>query len=146
MLTDEITLLKKTDTGFIACTLTKWIKISEHAKTMLFGDDNRGYPISGEEYIIMIDEICDNKLSMINDINHLFILEKTNQAETRIEKAKILEVIPELFPVTLRIQDNTRLKASFVVLMDLLGVIKCSKICFGTDMGMFTFKMKEVLK
>lgn len=137
-ITDESTLIKNENGTFKAYSLMNWIKVEKGAKDVFFSDIGDRYIRCQDAYIIRLTDInkCENYIA--NTIDYIFILEQTGIPKTSIVKAGPLDVIRELFPVTLSRSSKEYTDYAFSTISDLLDSIECYKVLFGTDMKQFS--------
>ncbi len=144
-ITDESTLIKKIDGTFRAYSLINWIKIEKGAKDAFFSDIGENYIRCQDAYIIKLTTINKKEHYIANTIDYLIILEQTGIPESSIVEAGPLEVIRELFPVTLSRASKDYTDRAFAVISDLLDNIQCHKVLFGTDMKHFSEQIDKLV-
>lgn len=144
-LTDETTLIKRNDNGFGAFTIMNYIKLSDYTCNYLLKGIENPQLIYEDEYIIKLSQINNTVITKVENIDHIFILEKTGEINTIIEEVGPLDIIEVLLPNAISFIDSEYTKKLFVIFMDLLDSIKCSKVLFGTDMEDFAEKIVDTV-
>lgn len=144
VLSDEMPLLRKTDRGFCFYALFNMVKLRWTALERFFGDFDRIRFRKGEDCYIKLSDLNQTGLEKLEGIQQLFILKQTGQDDTEIETISCLEVVPEMFPVSLSIMRDQQAEKDFQALMDLLDTVECYQVCFGTDPDLFTERMEKM--
>ena len=145
-LSDETIFLKADDDRFSAYAITNWIKLSQHAKQNIFGEQTLGRMISEDEYIIKLKDINKNELKTAKSIDRIFILEQTGKEKTAVIDATATQVVAELLPVALDCSDRKQSELAFECFMNMLEVVPCSKVFFGTDMDDFSENIENMFR
>jgi len=138
IVSDDMTFIKKTDGYYRAYTITKLVKlrndiISEFFPVLL---KYRSLKNDEEEMFFDVNDL-NKKVPEPSVVSAILILEKTGRKKSDIEKIHPSQVVPHIFPSSIRTSIEKFTDREFIFFTGLLNDVSCYKVYFGTDMREF---------
>ena len=146
ILADDRLLLVKQG-GYRGIGVTDVVKIRPEAVNLFFPELHSQIPLyelCGEKYFKASSVDCLNYSGMTK-VEFVFILERTGEPKSRLERIHPSRVVGDLFPVTINPYEHFNMAERFNFLMDFLHEVKCYRVYFGTDMDYFAGTIEELV-
>ena len=148
VLNDDRVLVWKTKEGYRAATLSDVFKLREASLTRFFPDLMAREPmgwLEGER-LYKISEIPELKFTSSCLLHSLLMLDKTGLPDTCFHGAHPARMVEELLPGSLSAFDPVWSQKAFEFLMEMISVVPCGQVQFGTDMERFAAAVEEWTK
>ena len=147
IISDDMTFVKKTGGSYFVYTITKLVKLREDVLLDFFPEFLKYDYIKNEneERYFNADDINKNKTNNKTVLKAIIILEKTGKEFSSYSKVSLSEVVPHIFPTSVRTSIEKYTHREFMFITDLLNDIPCYKVYFGTDMADFSRNINDLL-